>query len=105
MTPTQKLWLALLEVRISDAIYPFKIPAPEIPNLKEQFKKLRSKKFEYARGRKLEAARAIYWLETDNLDKTVEAIGYDSLYVNKTCEFVQEALTLRKKLINLHSET
>lgn len=110
MTPEQKLWNAVIDIKVSDAIFPFEIPVKlttkEKPKstIRKQylfFKKLKEsgKKLpKITPEREYYMRRGIYFLESDQFDVIIENIGYDSEYVRRTFNLVQEAITYRNKL-------
>jgi len=106
MLAEQGLWAASLMLITQDAIWPLRIPNPRntwefVGSFEEQAEAFRSGSKQLpimTAKRAMRKDRALWFLETDQLDKTAEMMGYDSLFVNRTCDFVQEAVTLVKKL-------
>lgn len=101
-TPEQRLFAQSMIQRVSDAIYPFRIPGVDeekVPPIEKQYEDFLSGKRKMLTNlSSIERKRAIIFLESDQFDAFASIAGYDSHFVNKTFQFVQNCLTLRKKL-------
>lgn len=109
----KKMWAACLMQHINDAIFPFRFPPNESMaadtknHVRQQLativQKLKDKKRlpEINTNKQYEMSKSLYFLETDQLDRVAEYLGYDTLFINRTFEFVQWCVTMRKGIYTL----
>jgi hypothetical protein len=103
MTPEQSLFATSIVVRLSDAIQPFSIPGDEVPGIETQVA-------DFVSGKRnlpteidsMERRKAIAWFEKSHFDEFAFASGYDTLFVTKTFNFIQDCLTKRKLSLMPH---
>lgn len=111
LEPEFTLWHAVLEEHLRAAVDPWKLPNKDrnIPSLVEQYR-VRRKNFKKA-GRRIGARKHLHKTPIDTersreffcysmFDDICTSLGYDNGYVEKVFNFVQEAITLEKKLFD-----
>lgn len=99
-TPELNLWKAVIAQKVNDAIFPFKLPEDNVSGFDDQYLKyIEAGKMPYiSGGRQNEINQALWFFEYGQIDTIAQLVGYDSLFVNKTFDLVQQAVTLRKRL-------
>lgn len=113
-TGEKDLWTKYMALKIEDAMGIFKVPdiktMPITPSLQDQYeiqlKRLKKKTIVH-RGHIYEnatqwnqASAGRNFLESSHFDEVASDVGYDSNFVNKIFSFIQEVITLEKKLFN-----
>ena len=115
MNAERNLWIAHIYAMVDDAIGVFKLPdviddTPAMESFDNQYEKIRKRlkehdikiisreQFHQNWGGVYDTNRARHYITSGDFGGAVEAVGYDSLFVNKIFDLVQYAITLEKKL-------
>ena len=96
----RRLWNEYIVRMVSDAIFPFVI-SDETSIQKQHMNFLNGKKrfVRYAQNHThIEQTRALSFLESSRFNEVCFMIGYDTLFVKKTFDFVQDCLTRKKQI-------
>lgn len=114
VTPERNLWATVIQANFEDALGIFKAYDREQnrKTLQKQYEKeLRKAEKKYSNVRKrqhlyknlnnyMQTLKARSFFESSAFDDIAMDIGYDSNFINKTFAYIQEAITLEKKLFD-----
>ena len=117
MSVEVNLWKAVIQGRVEDALGSFRIPSfyrgLSCTSLEVQYQERRQECLDkgtkitdrkclqgYTADKKLACWRARAWLESSEFDDCCETVGHGSSFVRRTFAFVQEVISLEKKLFD-----
>jgi hypothetical protein len=111
----RNLWLTAIANHMDCALNNFEVPKrtgnKDAMSIEQQYKKLENliekspdKFFRYMKKPNLDCQKSRYFFETSQFDNIAIMVGYDTNFINKVFNFIQETITLEKKLWEKYNE-
>lgn len=94
LSSEHKVWAAVVMRKFQDAIWPFTMTGA----IEEEMKKLQKKNNFYCSTKRYNETRALSFFESSNFNEVAGLLGYDTEFVSRTFNKIQEYLTAKKQL-------